>query len=142
MAAKPNANASALYYNYKKRAKKDKRTFDLTKAEFLELTSSNCYICGAEPSSKYRHSFKLKTFAVPYIYNGIDRVDNALGYEMGNVLACCKQCNRTKSNHSLLDFLQYIHSCYKFAIEPYLGVEVANAHPDEESSRQSEDPLA
>ena len=123
MPIKPNANAAALYGNYKKRAKKNKMAFDLTKAEFAELTSSDCYICGAPPTQKYVHSYKAKCYVLPYMYNGIDRVDNAFGYEMGNVMACCMTCNRTKSNHSLLDFLQYIHRCYKVAIEPYLNQE-------------------
>ena len=31
-----------------------------------------------------------------YLYNGIDRIDNKLGYIKGNMTPCCKICNHAK----------------------------------------------
>ena len=43
-----------------------------------------------------------------FTYNGIDRVDNALGYTTGNVVPCCKQCNHAKSDMPYADFMAWI----------------------------------
>jgi hypothetical protein len=42
--------------------------------------------------------------------NGIDRVDNTLGYELGNVIPCCSVCNRAKSNLPLDYFLRWYNT--------------------------------
>lgn len=60
------------------------------------LTKMQCEYCGAEPSqiitgSRHRGN---------YIYNGIDRIDNKLGYIKGNVVPCCWQCNKSKADMS------------------------------------------
>lgn len=37
---------------------------------------------------------------------GVDRVDNAKGYVMDNVVPCCAICNSMKSSMKLVDFLR------------------------------------
>lgn len=123
-----NPNGIQLYAQYKKRSKRKGITFDITKEEFLTITQKCCYICNAPPSQKYVHSYKSASLArTPFMYNGLDRVDNKLGYQMGNVMACCGTCNHAKKAQSLNKFLQYIRRCYKVAIEPYLKGEPPDA---------------
>jgi hypothetical protein len=40
--------------------------------------------------------------------NGLDRVDNARGYESGNVVPCCDPCNRMKGTLSREAFLEHV----------------------------------
>lgn len=47
-----------------------------------------CYYCG----------YEIKTC-------GIDRVDNAKGYDLDNLKTCCRWCNAMKSNMSQRDFI-------------------------------------
>lgn len=81
-----------LYSKYKKGANSRKLVFDLKTNDFKKLTGSNCYYCGQEPKTieKSRHNNG------DYIYNGIDRVDNTLGYVENNCVSCCELCNRMK----------------------------------------------
>ena len=43
-----------------------------------------------------------------YKYNGIDRVNSELGYELTNCVSCCISCNIAKSDHSYEEFVQLI----------------------------------
>lgn len=36
---------------------------------------------------------------------GLDRVDNARGYERDNLAACCSMCNQIKGTSTVEDFL-------------------------------------
>lgn len=38
-------------------------------------------------------------FPLPEVGIGLDRLDNAKGYEPGNVAPCCTVCNRARSSH-------------------------------------------
>jgi len=80
-------NDTASYNEYKKRAENKSLLFELTTEEYNTITKSQCYLCGRESCEKYK--------------NGIDRVDNNLGYIMSNVKACCASCNYIKKNMEL-----------------------------------------
>ena len=41
-------------------------------------------------------------------YNGVDRVDNSLGYIKENCVACCKICNNAKSTLSISEWQEWI----------------------------------
>ena len=43
----------------------------------------------------------------PLRYSGIDRIDNAAGYTEGNVVACCRICNRAKETLSVQEFAEW-----------------------------------
>lgn len=79
-----------LYRTYEQNALKYNREFSLSKHTFRELVTSNCYYCGLIPSQEIDG----------FLYNGIDRSDNSLGYALYNCLPCCKICNRAKNNLS------------------------------------------
>lgn len=91
---------NVLYCTYKFNAEKRARVFELTKEDFRRLTSSNCEYCGAEPKQKVgaeRNGF--------YVYNGVDRKDNELGYTNINSASCCGTCNWMKRVMSVPDFI-------------------------------------
>ena len=42
------------------------------------------------------------------MYNGIDRKDNAIGYEYDNCVTCCGRCNIMKNKWSHDEFISHI----------------------------------
>lgn len=98
-----------LYAHYKKNCAKERGyPFELDKNQFRILTQSACFYCGQPPSQE---GPTAKGSYGAYIYTGIDRIDNTLGYILGNVRPCCKQCNFAKgalSEQEFLDWLQRI----------------------------------
>lgn len=74
-------------------------SFSLSEEQFRTLTSSPCHYCGELPKQL------ISNYAIPYVYNGIDRVDNHAGYVFENCVPCCKFCNQSKSNRTVQEFL-------------------------------------
>lgn len=102
------SSMNSLYEKYNRTAKIRGYEFDLTKDDFKKLTSSNCFYCNKKPSqiAKYTNQFG------EYVYNGIDRVDNGIGYTIENCVACCGICNRAKDIMSVHEFHEWIISVY------------------------------
>lgn len=98
------AAAKSKYGSYKGMAKKKCRVFNLTLDDFMKITSEPCHYCGMEPV-QITHP---KNTNGEYVYNGIDRVDNSIGYVKENVVPCCKRCNVAKLNYSVDDFLNWV----------------------------------
>lgn len=86
------------------------REFYLTREECFVLASSNCYYCGSKPGQIVSCG-KKKNNQYPYTFisNGIDRVDNNIGYTSTNSVACCKVCNRAKNTMTKQDFLIWVN---------------------------------
>lgn len=61
---------------------------ELTKDQFLSIVRENCHYCGY-PLEDYGH--------------GLDRMDNAKGYSLDNVVPCCNRCNRVKAEYFTYD---------------------------------------
>lgn len=88
------ANAQrTVFGRYVIQARKSGRTFDLTLDELVSIASQPCYYCGAPPSNVCTPGNAHGSF----IYSGIDRVDNSLGYSRLNCVAACKRCNGVKN---------------------------------------------
>jgi hypothetical protein len=90
-----------LYSVYRHNAEIRDRAFTLTKDDFRNLTSFTCFYCGRPPSCIY----KLNAKTGEYVYNGVDRIDNAQGYILSNCVSCCKTCNLMKRMQSVKDFI-------------------------------------
>lgn len=95
---------------YKKNAFERGLAFNLTDSECSDLFRGLCNYCGVPPSniSKYRET--------SFRYNGIDRIDNTVGYVKANVVSCCKKCNMAKNNMPYADFVDWIRrlACHNF----------------------------
>lgn len=115
-----NPNLIHRYKGYQKAAKDRELAFELTLEEFEALIAMNCYLCGEAPKLSYvSNRARASKMDNPLVYNGIDRMDNKKGYISENSYPCCSECNFSKRNLSLSDFLEYILRVYKFAIEPH-----------------------
>jgi len=96
---------NSIYIIYRSHAFKSGRVFSLTKDFFRDITKKSCFYCGSEPAQ----SRKMKKTSIPYVYNGLDRVDNTKGYSIDNVVPCCKTCNFMKKNLPKADFIEHVH---------------------------------
>jgi hypothetical protein len=69
--------------------KNTKRTLQLTKEQYYNVIKDNtCYYCSGTLGNK---GYSL------------DRIDNNLGYEVNNILPCCKNCNRFRMDLLTVD---------------------------------------
>lgn len=102
------ASFNVLYKNYQHGAKKRNIEFRLTKENFKDLTSSNCYYCAIEPQKE----ISRRGTNGSYRYNGVDRLDSNGAYEESNCVPCCSDCNLLKMDLSLEKFLQQIKKIY------------------------------
>ena len=98
---------SSLQWAYKRQAKVRNLAWELTKEQFTEFTKQNCWYCGQEPAQIRRRYNKTLKDAY-YLYSGIDRIDNAVGYTEANCIPCCGKCNKMKSILSAEDFIEHI----------------------------------
>lgn len=105
------ASFNKIFSHYKKYAEKMGREFLLSKEEAKKLMLSSCKYCG----KKYDNSNNSisKCNSGDFKYNGIDRVDNSIGYVTDNVVPSCRRCNFAKSDYSESEFLFCIKSIYE-----------------------------
>ena len=100
----------ALFKTYRYNAKTRGIAFLLSREQFRALTQQNCHYCGSEPLSVMRGV----TYNRDYVYNGVDRIDSALGYVPENCVPCCKFCNLAKAGGSYEDFVAYLNRVAAF----------------------------
>lgn len=94
-----------LYSTYKSNAIKRGHEWNLTLEQFAFLTKQNCYYTGLPPANIARAKGK----SIPYIYNGIDRLDNSAGYNIENCVPCKGKINEMKMDSS---YDEFIEMCY------------------------------
>lgn len=113
---KPRGQAAfdGIYNRYKKNATDRNMDFGLTKQEFQHITSQNCFYCNSPPS---QGDWKDKRNNGQYIHNGIDRIDNDLGYTLKNSVPCCFICNVAKHSQSLDEFKKWVTGVYNHFIK-------------------------
>ncbi len=92
-----------LYGRYKEGATKRGYEFHLTKEEFRDLTSSECFYCGAKPL----HIQTVPKTNSEYKFNGIDRINNSRGYVYDNCVPSCETCNKAKRVLDANEFIQW-----------------------------------
>ena len=95
-----------IWNSYKLGAVKRNLEFSIEKSQFVKLLYGNCYYCDSEPLNCMNR--KLVTKQELFFYNGIDRIDNSIGYLPENCVSCCKICNKAKSNHTVGEFLIWL----------------------------------
>jgi hypothetical protein len=116
----PNANSTykVLIASVKSGAKKRGIAYELSFDQFKDIVQDNCFWCGEKPASKNPKGERMPTIPAPA--NGIDRIDNSIGYIYTNCVASCQVCNVAKNNHTEQEFLAWIEKIYKFK---FLGIE-------------------
>lgn len=77
---------------YSRDARKRGMAFSLRHDEFKHLTTSACTFCGRLPTAGK--------------HNGIDRVDNAKGYDIDNCVTACGDCNIAKHTQTSTEFVE------------------------------------
>lgn len=95
---------NSVYGTYRRDARKRNREFNLTKEQVKELIFAACHYCGRERANRgaVDHLQRITT------YNGIDRMDSSKGHYPENVVTCCQDCNRAKSDKTLAVFHAWI----------------------------------
>jgi hypothetical protein len=98
-----------VFDNYRSNSKKKKIEFNLTKEELKFFILKNCYYCDSPPS---RIVTRINSHAY-LICNGIDRLDNNIGYIFENCVSCCTDCNFFKNKKSYKEFWKKINIIYE-----------------------------
>jgi hypothetical protein len=89
---------------YKHHAERRGYVWRLTDEQVDLYLSGNCFFCGVEPLWRNRQKGNMGAF----LYNGIDRLVNHLGYFPENCVSCCGDCNIAKKDRSVHDFIKWI----------------------------------
>lgn len=90
------------FYEYRSTAKKLRRVFELSRIEFSTLVQCNCHYCGAAPFAGFSPRSPSRS---KVLLNGVDRINSKMGYVRGNVVPCCKHCNRAKLEMTDVEFI-------------------------------------
>jgi hypothetical protein len=109
-----------IYGRYKKGASQRQLDFNIPIEQFDKLIKDKCHYCGtAGSNTQYRYNGEAKRrrerkqVVDSLQYNGLDRIDPKLGYELNNVVPCCTMCNWMKLDFSLDEFKDQIKTIYK-----------------------------
>jgi hypothetical protein len=104
---------------YKVHAEKRGFIWELTDEQFRTLVSGACHYCGQQPSQV---SVKWSENG-QFVYNGIDRLNNAVGYTLGNTAPCCGPHNRMKGTMSVEEFIEQCRKvASRFGISKSVGL--------------------
>ncbi|AGE58963.1 hypothetical protein PBCVOR070422_071R [Paramecium bursaria Chlorella virus OR0704.2.2] len=82
-------------------AKQRQIDVDMTRDDIMKLTDMPCFYCGTETTDKVSR-------------NGIDRMNNLIGYTLNNSVSCCWMCNNMKK---CLDALTFVERCAHISYE-------------------------
>ena len=98
-----------VYNYYKRNAKVRNIPWNLAHEEFNSIIERGCYYCGEPPRSRTIKSGGKASVSRPVLTtaNGVDRLDNQLGYDTTNVVPCCETCNRAKLCMSANEFIEW-----------------------------------
>lgn len=86
MTAKYQLKATSRFAKAKRNAAQRHKEWCLTFEEYSSLLDKSCHYCEG----------KLGTTI--FYGSGLDRLDNARGYYIDNVVPCCKYCNSLRNN--------------------------------------------
>lgn len=101
------------YARYQKSAMESNLVFELTIGEFTDIVEKECIYCGTPPKERKIGATCYGT----YKCNGIDRVDNNIGYTKANSVPCCSECNFCKGTLNKDEFLELVQKVYEHAIK-------------------------
>src|SRR5208337_432111 len=95
---RPDSGFRGVSASYRTNASRRGLKFNLPEDCLRQLFGGNCFFCGAIPNMERAR----------FVYNGIDRLDNSIGYVLSNCVSCCKICNHMKHVLAVEDFLAHV----------------------------------
>lgn len=104
--------ARGIYNIYRTNARKRDLRWNLSFELFLGLTQKPCNYCNSPPSNVHAP----KQYYGPYIYSGIDRIDNEKGYDKENIVPCCMACNKAKGTLTYDEFMLWLDQVTQFRL--------------------------
>jgi len=94
-------------------AKRRGLVWELSREKWSEIVAKPCLYCGAINSNRIkgrkRHDGIITN---DFLYNGVDRYNNTIGYTEGNSVPCCKLCNRMKNDKTFEQFIDHVKSIF------------------------------
>lgn len=108
---------NTLIYRYQKKARERRLPFELSADEFRSLVILPCNYCGVPPSQQVFGTLGRNRNRAAFTYNGVDRVDNSVGYTVANCVPCCGACNMAKRNMPTGAFLQWLQRLFRHLTE-------------------------
>ena len=94
--------------------------------DYIKICSKPCFYCGAKPkrynlqevvSHHIKHFSKTDIEKYTIFCNGADRIDNRKGYELSNIVSCCRDCNFIKYTKSNKEFYKMVKDIYNYRIK-------------------------
>lgn len=104
--AKKDAAFNSVRSIYKLNARKRGLCWEIDDEHARKLFSSNCHFCGLAPSNVYKTTYYKQE------YNGIDRLDNSVGYTKENTVSCCRVCNHAKHTMTEKVFMDWLNRVF------------------------------
>lgn len=89
----PKGHYSVVRWNAKKRGLPFMSQDDFLKW-YASEKAEKCFYCGVSREQAYPIRWSGKTVR----RFSVERLDNTLGYSLGNIVSCCIVCNSTRSN--------------------------------------------
>jgi hypothetical protein len=99
-----------ILYSYKSSAIKRKIDWQISNDIAIALLKGSCFYCGSPPCRLKDY----KRLNGKVLFNGIDRVNNNIGYIEENLVSCCSKCNFAKHTMSLEEFKNHVTKIYNF----------------------------
>lgn len=99
----PTRNEKHVIRGYKRHACTKGVSYALTDRQALNIMRKPCHYCGVGCSNFMRLSGPQQGF----LYTGIDRRNNDVGYLPRNCVPCCSLCNRAKSTRAEKEFIAW-----------------------------------
>lgn len=91
-----------MYSTYQSNAKKTNIPFKLGPAYFKRAITAKCYYCGRQ---------------YPEVTMGLDRKNSKKGYIIGNIIPCCWDCNRSKTDWSPEKYINHCKRIIDYQLE-------------------------
>ena len=96
------AAINQIILRYKRHARDRGISWGLSVGDVSAIVRLPCHYCGCIAGNTFRSK------SIPgFHHNGIDRVDNKIGYFQGNVAPCCGICNVAKGTRASSEFIAW-----------------------------------
>jgi len=102
--------SNQIWRIYRRNAKTRNYDWQLEKTDFIKIITAVCYYCGIQAGNSVKANWGKDRVVK---FNGVDRLDNSIGYTKENCVACCRVCNCAKGELSVKEFAEWTQRLYK-----------------------------